>query len=497
VGDLLAGLLARHHVVRVTATAGAGKTTAVVQAAARLERPVAWLTLDDTDAAPGRLLTYLEAAVAELAPAARDVATDAMAARIPHAEAAGLLAEATADAPMLLVLDGLERLAGHPAALAVVGAFVRYAPPGLRVALLSRVDVDLDLGGRGALGAVASVGEAELAFTPEEAAEALARVGREGIDPVRAVADTGGWVTGVLFEAWRSADHVQGAGGEADPLHGYLATEILSRLEPAERDLLEATSLLDEVTAERAEALGVAGAGALLVGLRGRHLPVAWEQDRRRMRPHPRFREYLEERLGRRPAEELRRLRLAHGELLLAEGHDEEATEELLRAGDPAHAVAPAERAIRRVVERLDFTQAERWLRELGPVAPGSERLTTAELMLAISREDFRRGEAVADRLAAAGARDDLARASPMSGSMMAWCLWHRGRIEDAAAVIEATPRSPEADVVGYLMRLVRRVPDEPHEVAHDIGLRAARRRLDHRRGVLDAPAVPDRKSVV
>ena len=118
--------------------------------------------------------------------------------------------------------------------------------------------------------------------------------------------------------------------------------------------------MLDEVTAERAEALGIAGAGELLVGLRARHLPVAWEQDRRCMRPHPRFREYLVERLGRRPATEVRALRRAHGELLLTEGHHEEAADELLRAGARDEALAPAEQAIRRVVERLDFAVAER-----------------------------------------------------------------------------------------------------------------------------------------
>src|SRR3954447_1143481 len=313
VSGLVAELLERHPLVLVTATAGAGKTTAVVQAAALLDRPTAWLTLDDTDAAPGRLLTYLEAALARRAPAASDVATNALAARLPPAEAAGLLAEAAAGVPMLLVVDGLERLAGNDAALAVMGALVRYAPPTLGIALLSRSDVGVDLGDRGAVGSVATVGEATLAFTREEAAEALERAGREGVAPARAVADTGGWVTGVLFEAWRSADHVQGVGGEADPLHGYLATQILSRLPPPERELLEVTSLLDEVTAERAEALGIARAGQLLVDLRARHLPVAWEPDRRCMRPHPRFREYLVERLGRRPAGEVRALRRAHG----------------------------------------------------------------------------------------------------------------------------------------------------------------------------------------
>ncbi|MEA2179956.1 MAG: hypothetical protein QOG77_3253, partial [Solirubrobacteraceae bacterium] len=57
---------------------------------------------------------------------------------------------------------------------------------------------------------------------------------------------------------------------------------------------------------------------------------------------------------------------------------------------------------------------------------------------------------------------------SPMSGSMMAWCLWHVGRIEEAVAVIGMTPPSPEADVVRYLLRLVRHepagAPDPPPE---------------------------------
>ena len=61
---LLADLIDRHRLVWVCATAGAGKTTAVSQALPLLERRVAWLTLDDTDAAAGRLVTYLEAALA-------------------------------------------------------------------------------------------------------------------------------------------------------------------------------------------------------------------------------------------------------------------------------------------------------------------------------------------------------------------------------------------------------------------------------------------------
>ncbi len=68
---LEAELVEGHPSVSVYATAGAGKTTAVSQALARTGRPVAWLTLDDTDAAAGRLLTYLEAALGVQVPAAQ------------------------------------------------------------------------------------------------------------------------------------------------------------------------------------------------------------------------------------------------------------------------------------------------------------------------------------------------------------------------------------------------------------------------------------------
>ena len=88
----LAALIERNRVVVVSATPGAGKTTAVAAAVRLVERPVAWLTLDRTDAAPGRLVVYLEAALSRPLPQLSGVAREALAAGIAHAEAAGLLA---------------------------------------------------------------------------------------------------------------------------------------------------------------------------------------------------------------------------------------------------------------------------------------------------------------------------------------------------------------------------------------------------------------------
>jgi DNA-binding SARP family transcriptional activator len=75
--------------------------------------------------------------------------------------------------------------------------------------------------------------------------------------------------------------------------------------------------------------------------------------------------------------------------------------------------------------------------------------------MLAIGREDYGRGMAVADALEAAGARDAFGRASSRSACMMAWCYWHGGRVADARAAIAVAGASPELEAVRYLLTLV------------------------------------------
>jgi ATP/maltotriose-dependent transcriptional regulator MalT len=253
--------------VFVCATAGSGKTTAVARALEAIALPAAWLTVDGTDAAPGRLLMYLEAALAARVPDAHRVASTALRRRVPHREAAGLLAESTKGTPVLLVLDELERIAGAPEAFGVLSAFVRYAPPTLRLILISRQEVPLELSSSAAIGGVAAIGESDLAFTTDEAEAALATTGSTEIDAAGAVEATGGWVAGVLFEAWRSADHVAGIGGEADPLHGYLASQVLEQLDPDEQELLVVTAMLPEVTAARAQSVGFSDAPTLLASL--------------------------------------------------------------------------------------------------------------------------------------------------------------------------------------------------------------------------------------
>jgi DNA-binding SARP family transcriptional activator len=451
---LIAGLIDRKRVVLITATAGSGKTTAVAAGLQRSKRPVAWLTVDRPDQAPGRLLTYLEAALEKHGRAELGVASGALASGLPHAEAAGLLAESIGSSDgqtPVIVLDELERLADSAEAWSVVEALVRYAPTGTCLILISRRDIPSALCRLPSPAATAVLADADLAFTAEEARRALARMGRKGTDLGAAMQSTAGWVTGVLFEGWRAAEHVVGQGGETDPLYDYLSSQMLGQIDPADREFLIQTSLFDEVSILRAESLGLADAGDRFASLRALHLPITWTANGRLMRCHTYFREYLFAELERRGAGVLQQLRLAYGRQLSLEGHYEEATEELLRAGATDEAHVTAEQAIVPVVDRLDLAIASGWLKALAghEPQPGSP-LVIAELMMAIARDDIRTGVAVADRLAAHGERQALARSSERAALLMAWCYLHVGRVEDVDAVLAAVAPGPPQVTMHY-----------------------------------------------
>jgi DNA-binding SARP family transcriptional activator len=451
---LLSQLVDAHRVVAVTATAGAGKSVAVAHASRRFNRPVAWLSVDATDAAPGRLVTYLEEALARQLPSVRGIATGALTAGIPHAEAAGLLVDAAADAEVVFVLDDLERLHGSRPAWEVIGSVVRYGAPSMRLILISRRALAASVLSP-ALGAeLARVGDADLAFTVEEARIALQGLGRSGAEA--AVAATGGWVIGVLFDAWRSADHVVGTGGGADGLGGYLGAQILDQLDPDDREFLISTSVLQEVGVDSAVALGIDDAAGRLASLQSAPIPAQWSRSSLAMRCHSRFREYLRELLDQRGSTAVRELRAAYGRLLAAKGFHEEAVEELLGAGALGDAYTSAKRAILGVIGRLDFVVADRWIQALSPVVPvGDVGFAEAQLMLAIARDDQQHGTRIADELAALGLRDQLVATSERAAALMAWCYMLAGRIDEVHAVLDAAPPGPDVNVVRYSLTLV------------------------------------------
>lgn len=454
VDKLLLRLVEQVPLTCVYASAGSGKTTALRSLADRWPGPAAWLTLDMTDNVSGRLLVYLEEALKRAVPTISGLVSAAASGGVPHGEIAGMLAEALGDLPLLIVIDNGERLESSGQSLQVLTSFIRYLPPSAHLVIASRSELNFhhelyevrDIG---------EVGEEDLSFTVSEARAALTALGGATVDAVEAVVETNGWVTGVLFEAWRSHDHVVGRGGESDPLFGYLAVHIMSQMNERDRDFLVSTAFLSEVTPYRAQMLGIRDATERLRSLHQRRLPVSWSTDGMGMRCHNRFREYLVALFERRSDTDVAEARRLYGSLLVSEGRVEEAIEEFFRAGDATAALPLVENLAIPVIERGDFDLADAWLTRLAEVRPLREpRLVAAQLMLAVSREDFARGIQVIDELASAGVLTGLAKGDSRAASLMGWCLLHAGRIPEIHDILAVTSVGAERDAVRYAVGL-------------------------------------------
>ncbi|GAA4691193.1 hypothetical protein GCM10023215_30070 [Pseudonocardia yuanmonensis] len=455
----ITNLVDRGGTLTVYAAAGSGKTTAVAAALQTLDRPTAWLSLDGSEAAAGRLLLYLEAAVETHAPDAQGVATDALAARIPAGEAAGLLAESLHGSGLVLVCDNAERVAGSGEALAVLSALARYAPADVSIVLISRTLLPLDLGSTSELARVSQLSGAELAFDLDEVVAALELTGRGPDAAADTLRLTGGWVAGVLFSQGTAA------GAAPDHMRNYLTAHVLADLPPDERRFLVRTSLLDEVTVDAAQALGLDDCAQLLARLRDRHLPVTWTSDRT-MIVSPQLRDHLREMLSYEEAAELREIRLRHARLLVQRGEREEGVHALLHIGAVDEAWAQAAELLPGLVERMDFRPAARWLDLLGASSrPPTPAIAAIVLRVAFALEQPGRAVELLDRhgwewVTALGGCDQPSRDEALV--LLTWCLWHAGRVDDAVRVAHHLAPGRARDIAATVLALSLDRPPPP-----------------------------------
>ena len=448
---LLAETLENHQVLAISATAGAGKTTAMVHTAAKLADPVVWLSLDRGDADPWRLITDLQAAIEEHVDTVHGLCAAARADSRSPRDVAGMLAEATHGRPLVVVLDDLERLHGLDAAHQVIGGFTRFAPPTLRIVLISRRNIVDDLDEKLPAGLFATIGNAELALTPEEAATVLGNSAVALADPEEIIDAHGGWITGVLAEAGLRPGLMV-----TDPAQGlamYYTKHILPILDDDEKWFLVATALLTEVTAADARELGQRDPSALLTRIAAKPLPVSWAQGGQIMRVHPRFREYLLGRLA--GSAEEADLRSRYGGLLLQEGRRDEAVQQYVEARQLDRAARSAREAIDGEIDGLRFDVAEQWLELLHTTDAPSTTLSIAEFMVAMGREQCTRAAAIGDSL---GLLSDVAPLdvtsrdqTPLDG-MLAWAYWQTGRLDDARTLLSLRPSDRTVQIAAAIL---------------------------------------------
>jgi LuxR family maltose regulon positive regulatory protein len=297
--------------VVVSAPAGYGKTTMIVEWVRQSQSKVAWVSLDRGDNSPSGLLTLLATAIEEMTPVDPSVFDDLGA---PGTSILGQIvprlvaALRSSPEPFVLVLDDLHEVDDQQCYDAL-NLLVDHLPSGSTLAATSRGDVPLDLPRRRARGELIEIGPRQLAFDEQEAAQLLAAAGADlGDDALQdLVHRTEGWPAGLYLAALALRDGRDSVGpverfrGDDRFVASYLRTEILDREPEDRRRFLIRTSVLEQLSGPLCDhVLGSSRSAATLTSLEQSNLfLVPLDHRSEWYRYHTLFRDLLRDELVR------------------------------------------------------------------------------------------------------------------------------------------------------------------------------------------------------
>jgi len=487
------------RLVLLTAEAGYGKTSLLISALDGIERPVAWLTLDERDTDPSLFGAGLVLALRRVAPGIGRRALEALAggpsARITEATLLGCLDELPGDT--VVVLDDFHVLDETPAAQALADYLLTHLPPHVHVAIASRTRPVLHSLPRLLVQGEASVlDRTHLAFTLDEATDLLGKThGVDLGDPrLRPAAErTEGWPAALTLLAQaiqsRGSPALEGTPRE---VFEYLAAVVLEDLPADLQEFALQTSVLFEITPALCQSVsGFINAAARLAALERRNLFVdRLDESGTRFRYHQLFAEFLRERLARVAPDKVAELHVRAGRHLEHIGEGDQAVRHYLLGGaytDAVRVILPyragrltAQRAylFRDLVRRLPAAVAESqpWL--LRTAASSCRFIGDYEQALVWSRQ----------ALAASEGTDADLWAHAVHGVIV--MLTSMGRLGEARSVAEdAVRRVPDevqaglrADLYAYLAnicRLLGRLKQSARATEQALRLDAASSSLD------------------
>lgn len=339
------------RLVTVTAPAGYGKSTALAQLAERLlERGIAsaWVSLDEEDNDPRRLLAYLATAIDRAAPGLAQAMRRALGAAgldIGPARTTLINALALHDGRLAIVLDDLHTL-HDTVAIDTLDWLVRQAPPGVCWIVGSRSEPPLCLALLRARGWVHTLDARQLAARADETARYLNDARALGLRPEtvdQLHGRTEGWFTGLQLAAAamtpsrdRDSFAADFSGNDRD-VTAFLGTVVLEQQPPELQRFLLLSALLDRFSVAAAEAVtGLHDTRAILDRIASLNLFLI-PLDRRRewYRYHHLFAQFLRERAHERMPDQLRPAWRRAALWFSAQGLTREAIRYASAAGDP------------------------------------------------------------------------------------------------------------------------------------------------------------------
>ena len=243
------------QLILLVAPGGSGKTTLAADWAARSALPVAWYALDRHDRDTRRLGAGIIAALGRLLPAQSAQAARIIGAGGSEIAALGRLLGDLEGTPAVLILDDFHHLDDLPEAVVLWDHLLRYRPPSLCLAIVSRTVPVLGFAVLAATGALLGMGREDLGFDAGEAANLLVAHGL-GPDGAAEYADRGGgWAMGLLLLAHAGPEGTPFLQQRSDLLLEQLGAYLLDPLPaPLRRFVLE-SACLGPVTAAEADAI--------------------------------------------------------------------------------------------------------------------------------------------------------------------------------------------------------------------------------------------------
>jgi LuxR family maltose regulon positive regulatory protein len=372
-------------VTLISAPAGFGKTTLLAQWLQTIDRPTAWLSLDEND---NELRVFVQSFTAAL----QSVFPDAFQApasllkgpRIPPPEQmANLLINDLADLPddIILVLDDYHLI--HSSEVhTLVNLLIEHMPFQLHLVLATRSDPPLPLARWRAKGHLNELRRTDLRFTLEETEAFLMRMlgsvaAHEAAGALEERMD--GWIA-VLRMAALSLRNTSDRAAFIKRLRhypdssvsSYLVEEILSQQTPALQKILEQTSILEQFCGELCAAMldSDASNGQVQATLdwleRSNLFLVPLDERQGWYRFHHLFQQLLQRQLQAHISEdEIATLHRRASAWYAEQGLIEEAIGHALAAGDTSSAAHLVEAQFFWAFEQEQLVQMERWLRLL------------------------------------------------------------------------------------------------------------------------------------
>ncbi len=399
VQQLNAGL--HRKLTLVSAPAGFGKTTLLSEWIGSCQRPVAWLSVDQGDNDLARFVAYFVGALRTVEPAKGILSgtTDGMLSGLQspggaqtEAVLTGLINEiATISEPFAIVLDDYHLITSK-AVHAAVTFLLEHLPPRMHLVISGRVDPPLPIAGLRGRGQLTELRQADLRFTPEEAAVFLTQTTGLELSPqdISALSSrTEGWIAGLQMAAVSMqgrdevASFVRDFAGSNRYVLDYLVEEVLERQPPEVQHFLLQTSILDRLTGPLCDAViepdegatGELSADAERPCLGGQEtlemlersnlFIVRLDDERRWYRYHHLFADLLRQRLHQGDLHVPRTLHRRASEWHERNGLVPSAIDHALSAQDFKRAARLIAASADETFRRAEFTTLDRWMKAL------------------------------------------------------------------------------------------------------------------------------------